>query len=540
MFGLNYFTSDTFIALLASLGFFLGGDPLPPVEGTLLSTTCSGTSLVQYYADGEGGETKVITEESTECGYVPPPAEGTVLDTYCLGTTYWQEIADGEGSYYSTSEEYSEQCGFEGHPPEGTLLKSGCSADYPGVKWFRYADGLGGYYSEKDPKSRECGWEPPVLKLTIDTSEPNRTDRQPLPDTGDRFTPVVVNVDYKNFLGGNEPWGMEDASTTLGWLQRRGDQIYVWGDGRTGDGVLTLGRTEIMFYMEEEPKCAHDKADNGTTTDCQGYRVSRNAFPFRYYGEEDDFVVPWEYTVVEYVSHRTDPDIESGIYEEYEPDSHTFQKWQRKVDSMNKLLEKSGVYIHIQLVKVAKAHYHGLGDLERMFRGEKTDVVIGWGTSNEGTCGIAYPNKIFREGEPVVGMSKCGWKTDLHELGHAVGLAHGPQNQAYEARGYIWPDFGHGWNDYCGTNDDIMSYGYSDNGFGNARQICSEQYSTDKYWGDDPAGHRDYHDSAYHLNRVRYDVSLIHREYDYVDPRGEPQGRPDSSEKRPERPLITD
>lgn len=535
-FDINWFSSAAFTALLASLGF---GEP--PVDGTLIRTNCTGTTLVQTYADGEGGERQVLVENSLQCGYTPPPEAGTVLDSYCLGYTYWEEIADGEGSYYSTSQEYSQQCGYTAPPPAGTLLKSGCSADYPGVKWFQYADGEGGTYAEKDPKSRECGWEPPTLKLSINSGDEDREDRQIMPDTGDRFTPVVVDVDYKNFLGEPEGWGMEDASSTIGWLQRRGSQIYIWGDGRTGDGTLTLGRTEIQFYMEDEPRCDHEQVNNyGSSVDCMGYRVSRNAKPFRYYGEEDDFVVPWEYTVVEYISHRNEPDITSGIYEEYERDSNTFKKWQRKVDSMNELLEKSGVYIHIVLKKVARAHYHGLGDLERTFRGEETDVVIGWGISNEGTCGIAYPNKIFRQGEPVVGMSKCGWKTDLHELGHAVGLAHGPENQAYAQSGYIWPDFGHGWNDYCGQYDDIMSYGYNDEGFGNSRQICEDQYpNNSRVNGHDPAGHRDYHDSAYHLNRVRYDVSQIHPEYDYVDPRGKPASKP-AREDRPERPLITD
>jgi len=39
---------------------------------------------------------------------------------------------------------------------------------------------------------------------------------------------------------------------------------------------------------------------------------------------------------------------------------------------------------------------------------------------------------------------------------------------------------------------------------------------------DDPAGYRDYADAAYHLNRVRYDVSLINCEDSKCDnaPRG--------------------
>ena len=533
-FGFGYFSLDVIMALLASMGITIIDPPVDPnpVAGTVIEEYCVGTTLTTETADGEGGIILTSVEESTQCGYIPPPVAGTVLDSYCVGTTKYTVTADGEGGSTITSRADSESCGYvpPENPPYGTLLNEGCSSGYPGVKWELYADGEGGTYTVKEVDSPECGWEPPNLQLSSEQNE------------GDRFRPVIVDVEYTNWLGEDEPWGIEHASTDIGWFERRGSQIYVWGDGRIGTGTLTLGNQDILFYMEEEPVCENERESNGSTVDCQGYRVASNTRPFIYYGDDNEFVMPWEYTVLEYIRHTDGFDPAEGI----DPDGWAevgdsrWNKWQKKVDDMNELLQRSGVFITIQLVGVGQAHYHGLRNLESISKGLETDLVIGWGVSNEGTCGIAYPNTRFYKGEPVVGMSRCGFKTDLHELGHAVGLAHGPENQAYASNGYIFPDFGHGYNDYCGQYDDIMSYGYNDEGFGNSRQICDDQYPDyGSVRGDDPAGHRDYHDSAYHLNRVRFDVGLIHPEFDYVNTEQQPAAKAEKVE-RPFRPLIED
>jgi len=97
----------------------------------------------------------------------------------------------------------------------------------------------------------------------------------------------------------------------------------------------------------------------------------------------------------------------------------------------------------------------------------------------------------------------------LHEIGHSVGLAHGPENQYNEASGYIFPEFGHGWNDICGVNDDIMSYGFNGNYLTNSDLMCADIFS---FSGLTPAGYRDMTDTAYALNRVRYDVALINND----------------------------
>ncbi len=42
-------------------------------EGSYLGKQCSGTTMIMFYADGEGGSTQQQTPNSTECGYVEPP-----------------------------------------------------------------------------------------------------------------------------------------------------------------------------------------------------------------------------------------------------------------------------------------------------------------------------------------------------------------------------------------------------------------------------------------------------------------------------------
>ena len=93
-----------------------------------------------------------------------------------------------------------------------------------------------------------------------------------------------------------------------------------------------------------------------------------------------------------------------------------------------------------------------------------------------------------------------------------VGLAHGPNNVAYARSGYIFPEFGHGDYDLCrnGRTDDIMSYGDKTH-FYNSTMTCAERFGPE--WSETPAGDRFRADSAYHWNRIRYNLSLIHDEH---------------------------
>jgi hypothetical protein len=140
--------------------------PSNPAAGTVLDTTCDGTTLIETIADGNGGSTQQETSNSTECGYVPPPSEGTVLDEFCEDTTKVIIIADGQGGEIRSEEEKSEECGYEPPPEAGTLLgDSYCAGtltpeEYdphfeninhllPEDRLQDYADGEGGSYTER-------------------------------------------------------------------------------------------------------------------------------------------------------------------------------------------------------------------------------------------------------------------------------------------------------------------------------------------------------------------------------------------------------
>ena len=380
-----------------------------------------------------------------------------------------------------------------------TLINSGCSKDYPGVEWFIYEDADGNRYSTKDPRSWKCGFDR-FLNLNIEK------------ESGDRFDPAIINVDYKDMLGRNEPWGMVHHSTTVGEAIRVGrDTVYIFGDGRTGDGIFTLGREEIQFRIEEEPVCEVD-----SLIDCEGHRQNSSQ-DLIYYGQDDDRVVTWELGVLVYASHGDyGEDVHVEILEELDEEHPQWNKWERRVAEYNKVYALSGVYIQYKLTKLYLAHWHSLYDVGTLTTGKPVDVVLGYGTSYVDTCGVAKVKRHFSEGKPPYSMSRCTIYTDLHEIGHSVGLAHGPENQAWQQTGYLFSDFGHGWNDICNGKDDLMSYGREGEFHSNSKLYCDEIFGN--WYPDILAGGREWSDTAHALNRVRYDVSLVHKENDYVDP----------------------
>ena len=112
-----------------------------------------------------------------------------------------------------------------------------------------------------------------------------------------------------------------------------------------------------------------------------------------------------------------------------------WQRWEDRVQQYNEVYERSGVHVRYELKEVWLAHYHTLEDVERQANQLPVDVVLAYGTSYRDTCGVAYPNLRFNEGQPPSSMSQCDVYTDLHEIGHSVGLAHGPENQSNQKSG---------------------------------------------------------------------------------------------------------
>ena len=160
--------------------------PSNPDAGTVLDTSCDGTTLIETIADGNGGSTTEETPNSEQCGYVAPPKYGTRIgDSYCANSSSdrfqdllntiqnlgefdkVQDYADGEGGKYSeVVETDSEDCGYEPPPEAGTLLgDSYCAGtltpeEYephseninhllPEDRLQDYADGEGGSYTER-------------------------------------------------------------------------------------------------------------------------------------------------------------------------------------------------------------------------------------------------------------------------------------------------------------------------------------------------------------------------------------------------------
>lgn len=140
--------------------------PTNPDAGTVLETTCEGTTLIETIADGNGGSTTEETTNSTQCGYVAPPTEGTVLDEFCEDTTKITITADGNGGEVRSEEEKSEDCGYEPPLAEGTPIgDSYCagtltSEEYdplfeninhllPEDRLQDYADGEDGVYTDR-------------------------------------------------------------------------------------------------------------------------------------------------------------------------------------------------------------------------------------------------------------------------------------------------------------------------------------------------------------------------------------------------------
>ena len=97
----------------------------------------------------------------------------------------------------------------------------------------------------------------------------------------------------------------------------------------------------------------------------------------------------------------------------------------------------------------------------------------------------------------------------LHEIGHTVGLSHGPDNPINASAGITFPNFGHGKYSVCPGLDSIMSYGNKQIVSSESR-TCAEA-SGNGIGADQIAGLRAPYgyDEAYAINRIRYNVALI-------------------------------
>ena len=434
----------------------------------------------------------------------PPPEAGTILDSDCQEYTLVEQIADGEGGRYEEVTPRSEACGWN-PPPYGEPYGTDCEEPYTLVETFH--DGEYGLYDERTEDSETCGYIPPSLTVTIDNTY------------GDRFRPVVVTVDY-TVQGEAAEWTYEVEAGRA--VKVDDNTLHIFGgEGNSVDFILYINEESFLYQLKEEPRCAVE--DN---LDCLGY-IQYGEWDLIYYGEGDTLVVPIELAVTQYTPDMT---IDGTAVAE---DSWEYRDTASRVDEYNRIMERDGIYIEWKLVGVYWSYRTGLYPSEQFIQSLRADIGLGKGYTLEDTCGVARPNTKFDKAG--FGFSVCGVNVDLHELGHVVGLAHGPNNPTFAQEGYIFPEFGHGDYDQCGgTTDDIMSYGAMDHFF-NSELDCADVYPGRTYVG--LAGDRFRADTAYHWNRIRYDLSLINDEHNKKDPA---EARPRGLNMDDDRPIIVD
>lgn len=327
----------------------------------------------------------------------------------------------------------------------------------------------------------------------------------------DRIRPALVDID----TNATE----YTVEIDRGRVEREGTTLYVYGDGTVAEAELLIDGHRYWVPFREEPRCG---VSGGY--DCMGYR-QYGGYDLIYYGDEDTTVVNVE--VLLSIYEDTDEPYQIGGGYRYDNALLRVQKW-------NTALERDRIYIRFVLKEVWVTPFTDLRQGESFTRSRPVDIGLGIGYTYSDTCGVAYPNRSFTRAG--FGFSNCDISTDLHEIGHVIGLAHGPNNSAYPASGYIFPDFGHGDYDQCkgGRTDDIMSYGDKSHFF-NSTMTCRERFGFE--WDTGDAGDRNRADSAYHWNRIRYDLSLIHDEHNKKDPA---KARSRGLAVDDDRPLIVD
>ena len=434
----------------------------------------------------------------------PPPVEGTVLSSECQEHTLVEQVADGLGGSNERITTRAPECGWNPEP-YGTLSHSECRF-LNLINIFH--DGEYGFYEEEETDSEECGYIPPSLEVSIDNTY------------GDRFRPVVVTVDYR-VQGEPAEWTFHAEAGRAVKVDDNTLHIFGTGEGNSVDFSLEINGESFLYQLKKEPRCTVEDS-----TDCLGYRQLGN-WPLIYYSEDDTDVVDVEVLLTYY------GDLESPV-QVFEDDPR-YQDAVSRVQIWNNMVARDDIYIRFIVKEVWRTPYRDLRQGESFTRSRPVDIGLGRGTTYPDTCGVAYPNTKFSKAG--FGFSDCQYSTDLHELGHVVGLAHGPNNSSYPAEGYIFPEFGHGDYDQCigGRTDDIMSYGDKRH-FYNSRQDCADRFDHESDRGI-PAGDRFRADSAYHWNRIRYDLSLIHDEHATKSPATARLNRLSVDD---DRPLIVD
>jgi hypothetical protein len=448
------------------------------------------------------------------------PARGTqVGDPYCGSGinkyNLYARIADGEGgTWRGVVQLNSNQCGYDPDvppcPPNGTdLMNKYCGVPdspnfwergYRTTLYTRVANGQCGTYRRVVEEN-----SPLCPNVFVESVNPE----------GDRFRPVMFSIDAP------EGYTYQITDSTIGNITETPDSLFITGDGRIGTGIIVIDDEEYSYQIVEEPRCRNERIPNSSSfVDCLGYNIAgrgqlgREA-GFVYYGEDDERIVEWEWG---WLWARNDEP-----YTLVEPGTDLYNKAEWYVEQMNDVLRLSGVFARIKLVGVATGTAALQIDMRNLYEigMPRFDALAQEGTTYPNTCGVAYGTGYINK-SPRTWLSNCGWYTALHEFGHNVGLNHGPFNSANEGTGWVFPDFGHGHYTNCINKDDLMSYSSYGVYFANSEILCSEMFDRPSDQPDLPSGIRttdwqeDGGDTAYALNRIRYDIAMIHDEHETV------------------------
>lgn len=320
-------------------------------------------------------------------------------------------------------------------------------------------------------------------------------------DSGDYWEPVRLSVSYTK---DGEPIPYEYEVTEGRVVEVEGG-LEIYSNGQLGHHTIVVEGEEFQYSFRDMPVCEGTR-EGLNVVDCVGLRQGGSSDWYIYYGEDDERIVEWE---VVYVGRQKG--------EEYamEADQRLTDEANAVIDWTNEQYARFGVFVRLKLVQIiGTPNPNGGWDPQKLPEGRlvPSDVLTISGALPGGICGYAGKNNRFRgKSGPLRPLFGCGGWSFIHELGHTVGLGHGENGGVNSGGGSTFYGFAQG-GPFCGYRSDFMQYGGSANqkGLSNHKLTCAEVGFD---YGDDMAGSLDTTSTAYAINRVRYDVSLINDEY---------------------------